>query len=478
MRRYTLFLLHKYSGLAAGLILALLAFTGFFLDHENFDFLWQIEINDRWIPASMQAKKSRSVEAYRVDVENPQHILVGSRRGFYLSRDGGASFSKTLEHQVLTLDVHRAGGKEDYQRIYVGTTDGIFFSQDGGGHWKSLALSGQPITGLTVREGTIHAVVDKRSLYRVNPVGQTAVPLQWSPPASEVLPQSITLGRLVRDLHYGRGLVDGDVSLYFNDFLALLLLMLSVSGYVIYIKVRQRRKHLAGNKKTLKNWITVHAHGSTLPAFFLILIVFGITGVFLDHSSVFRSFLKSNQVNTTWLPPVYRSLSTDVWGFDYDGKKYRIGNRLGIFSSKDLHNWQLESTGFAWRMKRLGDELLVSGMGGPNQILRTDGWQKLNTAPHMPRDFYLLNDEINYLSLRDDTPPLPHWNSVSLYHILLGPHDGELLWGQWVWLNDLAVLAALLLLYTGFLKWMHRRRHQRSRLGNSSKDNIARNQLH
>ncbi len=461
MRRYTLFLLHKYSGLATGLILALLAITGFFLDHENFNFLWQIEVNDRWVPESMEANKYRSVEAYRVDTRNPQHILVGSRRGFYLSRDGGISFTKTLEHQVLTLDVYRINGKEDYQRIYVGTTEGIYASRDGGKHWQLFALSGQPVTALTLWKGVIHAVVDKRDLYRINPTSQTTLPLKWSPPASNILPQSVTLGRLVRDLHYGRGLVDGDVSLYFNDFLALVLLILSVSGYVIYIKVHRRRKHRVGNKQTLKTWISIHAHGSTLPAFLLILIIFGITGIFLDHSGIFRSFLKGNELNTAWLTPVYRNLSTDVWGFDYDGKKYRIGNRLGIFSSKDLHHWGLENRGFAWRMKRLGNELLVSGMGAPNRILRNEHWQKLDKTPHMPRDFYLLNDRLNYLGFQGDKPPLPRWNSTSLYHILLGLHDGELLWGQWVWLNDLAVLGTLLLLYTGFLKWIHRRRHRR-----------------
>jgi Uncharacterized protein conserved in bacteria len=40
--------------------------------------------------------------------------------------------------------------------------------------------------------------------------------------------------------------------------------------------------------------------------------------------------------------------------------------------------------------------------------------------------------------------------------------------GQWVWLNDLAVIASLLLLYTGFLKWLHHRRRRRHPSGRRS----------
>jgi len=473
VRRYTLFRLHKYSGLAAGLILMLLAITGFFLDHEYFGFLWKIEIDDRWVPESMEAKKPRSVEAYRVDTHDSGHILVGSRRGFYLSHDGGMSFTRTLDSQVLALDVYRTAGREDYQRVYAGTIGGIYASDDGGEEWQLLALSGLRVTALTVYQGIIYAVVEKRALYRIDPADQVATALEWMPPATEILPRRVTLGRLVRDLHYGRGLVDGDASLYFNDFLALVLLLLGISGYVIYVMVRQRRKHQAHNKQALKKLIGWHAHGSMLPPLLLVLILFGVTGVFLDHSNTFRQFLKTSQISTAWLTPVYRSLSTDVWGFDFDGKKYRIGNRLGIFSSRNLEHWQLESRGFAWRMKRLGDELLVGGMGAPNRILADDGWRELDRSPHMPRDFFLLNNELKYLSLRGDTPPLPHWNSVSLYHILLGMHDGELLWGQWIWVNDLAVFGALLLFYTAVLKWIYRRRQRHSRYKRGHKKAVA-----
>ncbi len=462
MRRYTIFRIHKYSGLAVGLILGLLAITGFFLDHENFDFLWEITLDDQWLPESMVSKKPRGIEAYRVDPADPRHIMVGSRRGLFVSEDGGNTFARTLARQTLAIDTYRKNGEEDYQHIFAATTDGIYSSSDGGRQWQSLALSGSPVTGLNTYQGMIYAVLDRRELYRIDPQQGIATPLPMEPIAPEQLGKEIKLGRLVRDLHYGRGLFSGDSSLLINDFLAILLLFLSIGGFVIYFKVRKIRRHKLGKTPSLTVWLRTHSHGSGLAGFLLVFVIFGITGVFLDHSSTFRNFLKNTHLNTSWLPPVYRDLSTDIWGFDFDGSHYRIGNRLGVYRSTDLKHWQQESSGFAWRMKRLQDQLLVSGMGSPNLVLRNETWEKLQSTPHMPRDFYLKEGELGYLSMGEEELPLPQWKSTSLYHIMLGLHDGELLWGQWVWINDIAVLGLLLLLITGFIKWRHHRRKRRS----------------
>ncbi len=462
MRLYTVFRIHKYSGLGAGLILGLLALTGFFLDHENFDFLWDITIDDRLLPESIVAKKSRAIEAYRVDTSDPQHIMVGSRRGFYLSSDGGRSFERTLPAQVLAIDAYREQQTEDFQYLFAATTMGLQQSRDGGQTWELLALENQPVTSLTVFGGAVHAVVDKRTVYRIAPDNGATTMLSITPVAANLLPHSLTLNRLVRDLHYGRGLFSGDSSLLINDYLAIILLFLSVGGFVIYFMVRRIRRHRKPKPPSMKFWLTTHAHGIGLLSFLPLLLILVVTGVFLDHSGAFRSFLKSTTVDTGFLPPVYRDLSTDIWGFDFDGEHYRLGNRLGIFSSTDLEHWTLEKKGFAWRMKRLGDRLLVAGMGAPNLILQDDKWKKLESSPHMPRDFFIIDNRLNYLSMHGETPPLPQWKSTSLYHIMLGLHDGELAWGQWVWLNDLAAVAALLLFITGLIKWLHRKKKRKN----------------
>ncbi len=455
MRRRSLFLLHKVAGLAGGLLLGLLAVTGFFLDHENLDFLWQVTVDDRLLPDSMTSGKYRAVEAFRRDPSDPRRILVGTRRGLYLSTDGGRRFRKVLRQQVLALSTDGAG----WRRLYAATTHGIYVSENGGMEWRLLALGGATVTAINTWQDVLYAVVDKRHLYRIGADG-SAMPLQWTAPSPDVLPGQISLARLVRDLHYGRGLFDGDLSLLLNDGLAFLLLFLAVSGYVIYFKVRGRRLRHRKKRDNLRSWMRLHAHGLQVVATLAILLMLGLTGIFLDHAGFFRDFLRSARLDTAWLPPVYRSLATDVWGFDFDGENFRIGNRLGVFSSRDLVHWRLESEGFAWRMKRLGARLAVSGMGSPNRVLEEGRWRKLEGTPHMPRDFYLEEGELRPISPGEKRVPLPRWPSTSLYHILLGLHDGKLAWGQWVWLNDLSVLALLLLLYSGCLKWLYHRRRR------------------
>ena len=43
------------------------------------------------------------------------------------------------------------------------------------------------------------------------------------------------------------------------------------------------------------------------------------------------------------LPPVYSSLKHDILSVDFDGTSYRIGNRYGVYKSKDLKNWEQET---------------------------------------------------------------------------------------------------------------------------------------
>ncbi len=457
MKRRQLFVLHKVAGLAGGFVLGLLAITGFFLDHENFDFLWRITLDDQWLPESMIAKKSRAVEAYRKDPDDARRVLVGTRRGLYFSNNGGETFHVVLRHQVLAL----CADDRSWRALYAATPQGIFTSRDRGEHWLPFALDGSLVTSVNAWDDKLYAVVDKRHLYRIDADGRADL-LQWQPPSSAVLPKQIALGRLVRDLHYGRGLFDGDLSLFINDGLAFLLAFLSISGYIIYLQIRARRLR---RKKTdnLRLWVRFHAHGLQVIATLSVVVILGITGLFLDHAGALRNFLHSVHLETNLLPPVYRSLATDVWGFDFDGKYFRIGNRMGVFASSDLIHWRLESRGFAWRMKRLDDRLVVSGMGSPNRILTDGHWKILKDTPHMPRDFFLEKGEIRPLAPHLSQLPLPRWSSTSLYHILLGLHDGKLIWGQWVWLNDLAVLALVLLLYSGYLKWLYHRHNKLSR---------------
>ena len=109
------------------------------------------------------------------------------------------------------------------------------------------------------------------------------------------------------------------------------------------LAIKKIRRRKTKNKTTLYFWRNLHSNKLVIFSFIPIFLLL-VTGVILDHPDFFRSFLKTTKLSISYLPPVYRDLSTDIWGIDYDGAHYRIGNRLGVFKSADLKNWSLAST--------------------------------------------------------------------------------------------------------------------------------------
>ena len=465
MRLYTVARIHRYAGLGLGAILLLLSVTGFLLDHERFVFLSSWRIDQKWLPSAVMRKARQGFEAYRVDPANPDHRLAASWQGLWLSLDGGASYRKVLDRPVTRLEPRREGAIEDYRRIYAATPQGVWHSRDGGRSWSRLFATRQSVTALSSQGPWLLAVEDQRRLWRIDSDSGEAELLELAPLPRDLLPDRVSLGRLVRDLHYGRGLFSGDLSLWINDVAAWLLGFLAVSGFVLYLLTRRLRARQGQGKSALLRWRRWHSNGWVLIGFAPILLLL-VTGVFLDHPQGLRKLMKQTSIPLSLLPPVYRDLSTDIWSIDFDGENYRIGNRLGLFVSKDLQHWQREVEGFAWRMTRLGDKLFVSGMGSMNRLHDGEEWYMLHGTPHMPRDLFVRGNDWGLLT-RDssETLPLPEIGEARLYDLMLALHDGEFFHPLWVWVNDLAVVAALVLLWSGWFKWWHHRRRLRARVG-------------
>ncbi len=452
--------LHKQIGLVAGLFLFVLSFTGFFLDHDDFDFLWNIKIQSSFLPAGVVKKINRSYEAYKINPKNRSHIIIGSRSGIYTSLDSGKTFLHTLNAQVFSIEPARHNFMENFDTLFVATSNGVYKSSNKGKNWKLLSLKNNLVNAISVWNNFIYAVVNKKEIYKINIHTQKFEKLNWEKITYKELPKKITLSRFVRDLHYGRGLFDGILSLYINDFASLVMIFLIVSGisfYFIFKKLKLKKKI---NKKYLKFFIKQHSSILILITFIPISILL-ITGVILDHAKFFNPYLKNIKANIKYLPPVYSHLKSDIWGIDFDGQYFRIGNRLGVFKSKSLTNWKLDSEGFAYRIKRSDKNLLISGMGSPNRILLSDKWKVLKNTPHMPKDFFILNKKIYSASFRaNNNLPLPRLNKIPLALLFLALHDGKFFSPNWVYVNDFIVLLTIVLFITGFIRWKQSRRHK------------------
>ena len=448
---------HKWAGLGFGLILFILGLSGFFLNHDNFDFLWDWKVDNAYLPEVFHSEPARMVEVYRSVPHQAEVLFSGSRKGLYVSRDGGQSFDLSLPLQALALEPHRVHQQDDYSMVYVATTDGIYKSDDLGISWSQAGLDNQVITALSVHEGFIYAVIDKRDIVRLDPRNGRTIEVEVPAIPSEIFPDTVALSRLTRDLHYGRGLFSGDSSLFINDAVGFLMAFLGLGGLVIYLLVRKIRRKSPVNRKTFNLWVRTHSNVFVLLLALPVLLIL-ITGVLLDHSELLRGFMKRTTFSTSVLPPVYRDLSTDIWGIDVDDGRLLIANRLGVFEYSEDQQWKLASKGFGYRVKRLNDEVYVSGMGSPNRVLKDGQWRMLKKTPHMPRDFYIEGGKLGFFSSRaPEPPPLPVSNSTSFYEIMLALHDGRLFKGNAVFINDAASVACLLLFITGFVKWNRHR---------------------
>lgn len=432
--------LHKLAGISAGIILLILSVSGFFLNHDKWSFLYTTTFSS--VPSHILNADKHLYNAYHIDEKNPQHIIVGSYRGLYESFDGGEKFSHVSALQILAIVAYA-------DKLYCATSDGIYTYTDS---LENISFGGEYITSLSISEQYIVGVMDKETIITLQRdtlkiIHETKVKIKKSE-----LQEDIKLSRFVRDLHYGRGLFDGDISLLINDYGAIILTFLALSGYAVWVLI-QRKKYV----KFTRSLIKTHANILSILAIFPLIII-AVTGVFLDHSSSLKKFMSSVNISHKVLPPIYDSLQNDIFSIDYDGKVYRIGNRYAIYKSEDLKDWNLENRGLAYKMIRKGETLYVSGMGAPNRVLKDESYTLLAHTPHMFRDVSVVDEKVGYFSTMHNSLALPKLHDITLYSLLLALHDGSFFSEWWVWVNDYAAFTLLILTVTGTIRWYRKKK--------------------
>jgi hypothetical protein len=388
------------------------------------------------------------MSGYWIDPTDEKHIIAVGKRGVFESDDKGQNFKSSLAVPCNALKVYEGVA-------YVATHEGIY-RQDTQRSWSLLSLPLEQINALSVYANRIMASVDQSEIVVLDLEGKV---LHRTTPVikSSELEHDITLARLIRDIHYGRGLFDGASSLLINDFGTIMLSFLLLSGMVMSVLIYQTRKKIANRGQAIKKVLKIHATSlSVLAAVPLVLIA--LSGILLDHSKLFTPFLKSVSIAPAYQPPVYHKLSEDIWSVDYDGETYRIGNRHGIYQSSDLKEWHFENKGFAYKMVRNDETLYVSGMGGPNRTLENGSWSKLEHSPHMFKDVFVNKGEITYLEGHKSKLPAPYFQDATLYSVLFTLHDGSFFGDWWAYVNDITAITLIFLLISGTILWMRIKR--------------------
>ncbi len=384
--------IHKVSGIFAGAVLLLLAVTGFFINRDSWNFLYTVNAPNYILPARVIAEGNRLNEVFLIDKEEGNHVISAGQRGVFVSNDNGKKYMKTLSLPCYSIRQNIAAS-----HYYAATSDGIYLSKDKGNTWEPFALSNKIVNALSLHNDKLFASINKSVVALINDKGEMLLETPVYIPENQ-LNHNISLSRFVRDIHYGRGLFDNGWSLLINDVSALFLFFLAISGYSIWYFIRQIKGKNNNRARQVKLFMKLHSSIMSLIVVIPIVLL-TLTGIALDHADYFSSFLRSTSISSSHLPPVYHSLREDIWSVDIYKDVYRIGNRYGVYKSEDLASWKLENKGFAYRMKRLNNQLFVSGMGAPNRLYdKDDNWHILRNTPHMFKDVNLVKSKPEYFN--------------------------------------------------------------------------------
>jgi len=498
LRKLTLHRLHRWTGLFAGLWLAVLGVSGFILDHrDNWRWLWQDGMSGSWLPQRVVEKSERSMMRIYQMLDDKPH-LVGGPTGLWW-RDDAEKWQKVffIGDQPRVTSVVR-DSQVPGSAWWLATDNGLWRRAADGDLWmliqagppaRQIALAGQHITALTAAdENSLWGVVDRSRVFRYDRLTGELHWIALSPLGREVLPATIDLSRLVHDVHFGRGVFSAPWSLLWNDMSGFALLLLPLSGLLYWWlpRIWRHRREQGWRvskicKQRTARWL-YRFHAPILGLVCLLPLVYlSISGIMLDHSEL-RRWMKQISLSQQWLPPVYDmpDWQNEIYNLMVTpGVNHTIslGTRMGLFSTDDdgLH-WRREilhdnmgdsSASFVWMTRQLGQQRFIGGMGGPNyQQSDLKSWKRLPHAAHMPTDVTLMRDGrsvwktsrgVFILNGEDEFTPLkvnlPQVNYVPWFYVLDGLHSGVLIHVQWKWMNDLFALLALALVTTGMIRW-------------------------
>jgi len=393
------FVIHKWTGLAGAVWLAVLGLTGFFLDHDSWRWLMQSKAPSWLTTHELEEQSARNtIRHLQIDAANSANRLAGGPRGVWVSRDGGASWTPTAfqkgDHpQLLVIEPDTAKG---WGRLWLGTDDGVYVSEDGGASARLATLQGEYVTGLAAGStlSEMLAIVDRSRVYRIDADAPEKIEaIEFAPLGAEARPLDAQLNRFIHDLHFGRALAGPTASLVANDIGGVGMFVLSVTGLLYWglpkwWKAQAKRRGNAASARTSKQakkatiiWL-FRLHSVTLGiASALMLLYLSITGIFLGHGRELSMWMRSVKIPQAYLTPAFGVSSWDGWldsivAYPDMPGAYTIGNRVGMFTTVDggqtwarEENPNGEPVRLAARMRRLDDQIVMAnGMGGASAI--------------------------------------------------------------------------------------------------------------
>ena len=495
--RVTVRLIHKWAGLIAVAWLSVLGLTGWVLDHHEWRWSHQWTVPD-WVTSAQidRLVPGTVMRHIEVDPANDQHWIGASERGLWHTGDGGQTWSDipfaglSGHPQVFRFVTAGDGGLD---LIYMATDDGLW-TISGGTAAERFALDGHVITALSAGSTATELVGSEHHgrLFRLDITRPEVVTwIEVDEVTVDGLPDTVPLNRFTLDLHVGKGFLPQPWSTLINDYGGIAMGILGLTGVLFWWLPRTWRGEKPNGtlkkRQQILRWL-FRSHGPVIGLLAVVPILYlSITGIMVDHIYTLIDYGKTVPLPRESLPPIYQydSLEGEIrYVVAYPGKPDRlsVATRFGVLNSMDGGtSWTTDQTLPATlgtdaglvNLFREGDYIFVGvgSYGNAYRLISDTDWTfvdmpaehlAITDASRSGDTWYLKNSRmISKGTLEEGFAPsgvaYPPLTGTTFFLFLADIHTGNIIHGEFVWVNDLIALMAIILALTGPIAWWKRK---------------------
>lgn len=482
-----LWTIHKYAGLTACVWLFVLSVTGVLLDHHEWRWQSQVSVPSSWTSERIDRLVPGTVMRYVA--ATPEAVFGASERGAWRSADKGETWDKItfqgLNHQPQVEGIIGSAGAT-FSGVLLTTDDGLWGLGPDGLSARRVALAGFHLSGGSPGHapGEVVVVRDHTDLIKVRIADGAATPIARGDEIRGV-GDEVAFNTFIREVHFGRGLLQGRWSIWLNDLGGIAMAVLAFSGLAYWAMKRfgkSIRWPVPVRRKTMR-WL-YRTHAPILGLLGAIPILYlALTAFPMNHIYGFLDVTKGWTVSRASLPPAYQptSLNHEIDGvvaWPNQPGRLSITTRFGILESRDNgQSWRLDETvpdadkgGNLFR----AENAVFLGRGGNKNLMHPAGegaWVPIKGPPTAMtsatrRDGqWLFKSSRGFYTAPDGAAAYPS-AGIDFKHAAPGTtwflfmadiHAGVIFHDQFKWLNDLFAACAVLLVLSGPMIWLRRR---------------------
>lgn len=489
---------HRYAGLAALLWLSVLGVTGFVLDHHDWRWSHQWTVPE-WVTSAPIDRLVRGTIMRHVHVHesNSDNWIGASERGLWVTKDGGTTWiDVAYEGESGVAQVYRIVPVSNQQNhVWLATDDGIWTAGLDGSPATPFALEGHHISSLSpgINSDEIVALSDHNEILRVDANdGGVLQAITLDDVLVRGLPETVAFNRFVLELHFGKGFLVQPWSTIVNDYGGIAMFILGTTGFLFWWLPRRWRSSkpigdLKRRQKVLR-WL-FRSHGPVIGLLAVMPILYlSITGIMVDHVQTLIDVGKDIPLQRETLPPIYQYNSiigevSHVVAFPNEPDRYSVATRLGVLETNDSgKTWQADQTvpttigsdAGNITLLREGNTIFmgVGSVGNAYRHIGEETWTFMDVPGNFPLaltdavqtgdGWYLKNSSAIFSGDLDSGfertdiayPPL---TGTSWFLFMADIHTGNIIHGDFEWINDIIAILAIVLVITGPIAWWKRK---------------------